>query len=119
MTLSLESGEQGIALSLESGQKGASLSLESGQMGVSLSLDSLEKKVEDRLQQKVTFLLERLDTAVQVRQQAERAVPVPALSLSCMIAERESEYDGAGNGPEPGEPGDRHEQLPARDGRRP
>ena len=34
---------------------------------VDLSLESLERRVEERLNEKVNFLLERLDTAVQVR----------------------------------------------------
>ena len=34
---------------------------------VDLSLESLERRVEERLNEKVNFLLERLDTAVQVK----------------------------------------------------
>ena len=35
---------------------------------VHLSLESLERRVEERLNEKVNFLLQRLDTAVQVQQ---------------------------------------------------
>ena len=40
---------------------------EAGVVEVDLSLESLERRVEERLNEKVNFLLERLDTAVQVR----------------------------------------------------
>ena len=39
---------------------------EAGVVEVHLSLESLERRVEERLNQKVNFLLERLDNAVQV-----------------------------------------------------
>ena len=39
---------------------------EAGVVEVDLSLESLERRVEERLNEKVNFLLERLDTAVQV-----------------------------------------------------
>ena len=41
---------------------------EAGVVEVHLSLESLERRVEERLNEKVNFLLERLDTAVQVEQ---------------------------------------------------
>ena len=43
---------------------------EAGVVEVHLSLESLERRVEERLNQKVNFLLERLDNAVQVRNQS-------------------------------------------------
>ena len=39
---------------------------EAGVVEVHLSLESLERRVEERLNEKVNFLLERLDSAVQV-----------------------------------------------------
>ena len=39
---------------------------EAGVVEVHLSLESLERRVEERLDEKVNYLLERLDTAVQV-----------------------------------------------------
>ena len=42
---------------------------EAGVVEVHLSLESLERRVEERLNQKVNFLLERLDNAVQVHKQ--------------------------------------------------
>lgn len=41
---------------------------EAGVVEVHLSLESLERRVEERLNEKVNFLLQRLDTAVQVQQ---------------------------------------------------
>ena len=41
---------------------------EAGVVEVHLSLESLERRVEERLDEKVNYLLERLDTAVQVEQ---------------------------------------------------
>ena len=41
---------------------------EAGVVEVHLSLESLERRVEERLNEKVNYLLERLDTAVQVEQ---------------------------------------------------
>ena len=41
---------------------------EAGVVEVHLSLESLERRVEERLNEKVNYLLERLDTAVQVKQ---------------------------------------------------
>ena len=41
---------------------------EAGVVEVHLSLESLESRVEERLNEKVNFLLQRLDTAVQVQQ---------------------------------------------------
>ena len=45
---------------------------EAGVVEVHLSLESLERRVEERLNQKVNFLLERLDNAVQVHKQIGR-----------------------------------------------
>ena len=45
---------------------------EAGVVEVHLSLESLERRVEERLNQKVNFLLERLDNAVQVHKQIWR-----------------------------------------------
>ena len=42
--------------------------LEACVVEVHLSLESLERRVEERLNEKVNYLLERLDTAVQVEQ---------------------------------------------------
>ena len=39
---------------------------EAGVVEVQLSLENLERRVEERLNQKVNYLLERLDSAVQV-----------------------------------------------------
>ena len=39
---------------------------ETGVVEVQLSLENLERRVEERLNQKVNYLLERLDSAVQV-----------------------------------------------------
>ena len=39
---------------------------EAGVVEVHLSLESLERRVEERLNEKVNYLLERLDSAVQV-----------------------------------------------------
>ena len=41
---------------------------EAGVVEVHLSLESLERRVEERLDEKVNYLLERLDSAVQVEQ---------------------------------------------------
>ena len=41
---------------------------EAGVVEVHLSLESLERRVEERLNEKVNYLLERLDSAVQVEQ---------------------------------------------------
>ena len=41
---------------------------EAGVVEVHLSLESLERRVEERLNEKVNYLLERLDAAVQVEQ---------------------------------------------------
>ena len=41
---------------------------EAGVVEVHLSLESLERRVEERLEEKVNYLLERLDSAVQVEQ---------------------------------------------------
>ena len=41
---------------------------EAGVVEVHLSLESLERRVEERLDEKVNYLLERLDAAVQVEQ---------------------------------------------------
>ena len=43
---------------------------EAGVVEVHLSLESLERRVEERLNQKVNFLPERLDNAVQVHNQS-------------------------------------------------
>ena len=45
---------------------------EAGVVEVQLSLENLERRVEERLNQKVNFLLERLDNAVQVHKQIGR-----------------------------------------------
>ena len=39
---------------------------EAGVVEVDLSLENLERRVEERLNQKVNYLLEKLDSAVQV-----------------------------------------------------
>ena len=39
---------------------------ETGVVEVQLSLENLERRVEERLNQKVNYLLEKLDSAVQV-----------------------------------------------------
>ena len=39
---------------------------EAGVVEVQLSLENLERRVEERLNQKVNYLLEKLDSAVQV-----------------------------------------------------
>ena len=39
---------------------------EAGVVEVALSLENLERRVEERLNQKVNYLLEKLDSAVQV-----------------------------------------------------
>ena len=63
---------------------------------VDLSLESLERRVEERLNEKVNFLLERLDSAVQVEQ---------------FVFVGDFDRELAGYGAEPGEPGDRNEEF--------
>ena len=47
---------------------------EAGVVEVDLSLENLERRVEERLNQKVNYLLEKLDSAVQVHLLIKRTI---------------------------------------------
>ena len=77
---------------------------EAGVVEVDLSLENLERRVEERLNQKVNYLLEKLDSAVQVH---------------LLIKNDNFSWSISGYGAEPGEPGDGNEELQGGDGRGP